>query len=68
MVQARDLSVQYLTDESGRKTSVVLPIEQFYELLDDIDDLAAVAERREEPSLTHEQVLTELRRDGFLQD
>ncbi len=33
--------------------------------MEDIDDLVAVAERREEPTLTHEQVLAELKRDGL---
>jgi hypothetical protein len=60
--------VQYVTDESGQKVSVLLPVQQFNELMEDIEDLAAVAERREEPPLTHEQVLEELKRDGFLHD
>ncbi len=68
MPKLKDLRVQYLTDESGEKVGVVLPVQQFNELMDDIDDLAAVAERREEPSLTHEQVLAELKRDGLLHD
>ena len=38
------------------------------ELMEDISDLAAVAERREEPTRSHEQVLEELKRDGLLQD
>ncbi len=34
--------------------------------MEDIEDLAAVAERREEPVISHEQLLTELKRDGLL--
>ena len=45
--------VQYLTDEDGKKTAVVLPMTEYEKLLEDLDDLRAIAERREEaPSLT----------------
>ena len=57
---------QYITDSSGETTAVVLPIAEFQELLEDIDDLAAVAERREEATLPHEQLLAELKAHGLL--
>ena len=55
-------ALQYLTDEAGRKTAVVLPITDYEKLLEDLDDLASIAERREEPSIPHEQFKAELRR------
>lgn len=58
--------VQYLTDERGERTAVLLPISAYEKLLEDLDDLAVVAERRDEPVIPHEQFLTELRRDGIL--
>jgi hypothetical protein len=58
--------LQYLTDEHGERTAVVLPITDYEKLLEDLDDLATVAERREEPVIAHEQFLTELKRDGTL--
>jgi hypothetical protein len=64
----RDLQAQYITDESGKKTAVILPIEEFEELLEDLQDLAVLAERRDEPTIPHEEVIARLRRDGFLQD
>ena len=36
------------------------------ELMEDIEDLAAVAERREEPTVSHEDLLVELKRDGLI--
>ena len=36
----RDLQAQYITDENGNKTAVILPIEEFQELLEDLQDLA----------------------------
>ena len=68
MTKLDELKIQYVTDEAGHKVSVLLPVQQFNELMEDIEDLAAVAERREEPTLTHEQVLAELKRDGLLHD
>jgi hypothetical protein len=64
----RDLQVQYVTDENGKKTAVILPIEEFEELLEDLQDLAVLAERRDEPTIPHEEIVARLKRDGYLQD
>lgn len=64
----RDLRAQYVTDETGKKTAVILPIEEFEELLEDLQDLAILAERRDEPTISHEEVVARLKRDGYLQD
>lgn len=61
-------ALQYLTDEAGHKTAVILPIADYEQLLEDISDLAAVADRREEPTIPHDQFLQELRKEGILQD
>ena len=68
MLNLNDLPLQYLTDEAGKRRAVVLPIEKFQQLLEDLADLAIVAERRDEPSLSHADFLAELRRDGLLSD
>ena len=59
-------SVQYLTDERGERTAVLLPISAYEKLLEDLDDLAVVAERRGEPTIPHEQFVAELKRDGIV--
>ena len=46
-------TLQYLTDEAGTKTAVVLPITEYEKLLEDLDDLAAMAERRNESTIPH---------------
>jgi len=43
-----------------------LPIAAYEKLLQDLDDLAVVAERREEATIPHEQFVSELERDGLL--
>ena len=57
--------VEYITDEAGNK-KVVLPVETYEELLEDIQDLVAVAERKGEASISFDDVLKNLRQDGLL--
>jgi hypothetical protein len=59
-------SLRYLTNESGEKTAVVLPLSDYEKLIEDLEDLAVVAERRDEPTISHEQFKAELKRDGLL--
>jgi hypothetical protein len=58
--------VKYITDEDGQRTAVVLPISDYAKLLEDLEDLAVVAERRDEPTIPHEQFVSELKRDGLI--
>jgi hypothetical protein len=41
---------RFLVDENGRKQSVVIPIREYQELLEDLEDLAVIAERKQEPA------------------
>lgn len=58
--------VKYITDEGGERTAVVLPISDYEKLLEDLEDLAVAAERRDEPTIPHEQFVSELKRDGLV--
>jgi hypothetical protein len=53
-------------DESGARISVVLPIADYEELLEDIADLASAAERRGEKAADHDAVVQRLKADGLL--
>ena len=66
MLNLKQLKPQYITNESGEKTAVILPLLEFQYLLEDIEDLAVVAERREEPTVSHEELVAELKRDGLV--
>ena len=57
---------QYVIDEKGRKTAVIIPVEEYEELLEDIHDLAIIAERRDEPTITFEELKKKLKKDGLL--
>lgn len=58
--------LQFLTNAAGEKTAVVLPIAEYEELIEDLHDLAVIAERRGEPTVSLEQAIAELTRDGLL--
>ena len=60
------MNTQYLTDEGGRKIAVVLPVQEFEELMEDVSDLAAVAERRGEERVSLAEVRQRLIVDGLL--
>jgi PHD/YefM family antitoxin component YafN of YafNO toxin-antitoxin module len=66
MLDPKKLARQYVTNEAGDKTAVIVPIEDFQALMEDIEDLATIAERREEPTVSHEQLLAELKQDGLI--
>ena len=58
---------QYIISDKGKKTAVVLSVKEYERLLEDIHDLAVVAERREEPKIKLEELKRRLRADGLLQ-
>ena len=66
MINIDQLHPQFITDEKGNKQSVILPISTFQELLEDINDLAMIAERKDEPTTTHNDFIKELKKDGML--
>jgi hypothetical protein len=66
MINIKNLHPQYIIDEKGEKNSVIIPFHEFIELLEDIEDLAIVAERREEPTISHEELLKELKEENLV--
>ena len=48
--------VRFLVDDKGRKRSVVLPVKEYHEVLEDLADLVVMAERRDEPTQRLEDV------------
>ena len=57
---------QYVVDEKGKRTAVILPVEEYEELLEDLHDLAIIAERQEEPTVSFEKLKQKLKKDGLL--
>ena len=48
--------MKYLTDVSGNKTDVVLPFNDYLELIEEIEDLRAIADRKDEETVDHNEV------------
>jgi hypothetical protein len=57
MIKLDNVCPQYITDEKGKKKSVILSISKFQELIEDIEDLAAVAERRDDPTMSRVETI-----------
>jgi|WetSurMetagenome_2_1015567.scaffolds.fasta_scaffold183361_2 hypothetical protein len=49
-------SKQYIISGKGEKTGVVLSMKEYNELLEDLNDLAIIAERKDEPREPFDQV------------
>ena len=58
--------VQYVVDEKGDRTAVIVPIGEYEELIEDLHDLAIIAERREEPTVSLDELRKKLIKDGLL--
>lgn len=57
---------QYVTDAKGNKTGVILSIERYEQMTEDLHDLAVVAGRRNEQTISLEEMKQRLKRDGIL--
>ena len=57
---------QFVTDKNGKRKAVLLPIEEYEALMEDLQDLAVAAERRSEERLSFDEVKQQLQADGLL--
>lgn len=57
---------KYIIDKDGRRIGVILPMEEYEELLEDLHDLAVIAERRDEPTMSFDELKERLRKNGLL--
>jgi PHD/YefM family antitoxin component YafN of YafNO toxin-antitoxin module len=60
--------VQFVTDTDGRKVAVLLDLEEWGELWEDIYDNMLAEERADEPSVPLEEFEAELRAKGLLNE
>ena len=58
--------VQYITDDKGAKKGLIMNISDYQSLMEDVEDLAACAGRRDEATIPHEEFLKKLKEDGLL--
>jgi len=62
----RAVPEQFVTDSHGRKMAVILTVRRYQKLLEDLHDLAVVAERREEEPISLEAMKRRLKKDDVL--
>ena len=55
------MSTQFLTDTKGRKIAAVVPIEEYAELMEDLEDFAKIANQRDEKGIPYEEVMKGLK-------
>jgi hypothetical protein len=61
-----NMDAKYIIDQSGEKTAIILPLADYEELLEDIHDLAVLAERKNEPTISLSDLKKRLKADGLL--
>jgi len=54
------MSAQFITNVAEGKVSVILSLADYEELIDDLEDLAAIAERNDESTKSFEVALKEI--------
>jgi PHD/YefM family antitoxin component YafN of YafNO toxin-antitoxin module len=51
---------QFITNINGEKTAVILALADYEELMEDLEDLAVIAERKDESSIPFDAALKEI--------
>jgi len=59
-------AIEYVVGERGEKKAVILPIEDYEELMEDLHDLRIIAERKGEETVSLEDFKKRLGEDGLL--
>ena len=60
------LQEQFVVDAKGKKTGVILSLKRYQKLMEDLHDLAVVAERRSEEPMPLDEMKRRLKKDGLL--
>jgi len=58
------VKVEFLVDEKGRRKSVLMSYRAYMELMEDLADVQAIAERRDDPMVSLEEVKARLKNAG----
>ena len=66
MTKVKEPQATYVVDRKGRRTAVIIDVAEYERLMEDMADLAAIASRKNEKSVSWEQVKKRLKRDGFI--
>lgn len=57
---------QYVIDEKGKRTAVLLSLKEYQKLIEDLHDLAVIAERKDEKPISLGELRRRLKKDGVI--
>ncbi len=63
------LPTNYLVNSNGERLAVIIPVARYEEMLDaaeELEDLADIDARENEPTISHEEVVNRMRANGRL--
>ncbi len=59
----KTIQEQFIVNSNGKKTGVILPIGEYRRMMEDLHDLAVIAERREEKPVSMTEMKKRLKKD-----
>ena len=62
-MKARESAAEYVV-KNGKRKAVILPIEEYEELLEDLHDLGVIARRKNEPTIPLAEVKRRLKKNA----
>jgi len=62
----KTIQEQFIINAKGKKTGVILPIGEYRRMMEDLHDLAVIAERREEKPISMAEMKKRLKKDDAL--
>ena len=65
-VKKMDIQEQFIVNSKGKKTGIILSLDRYQRLMEDLHDLAVVAERRAETPVSLQEMKRRLKKDGIL--
>ena len=66
MVDIKRFRLRFVTNRKGKKTEVIMKVKDFEELLEDLNDMSIVAERRDEETISHKDLVKDLKRNDII--
>ena len=57
---------RFAVDAKGKKIGVIVPLKEYQKLMEDLYDLAMIAEHRAEKTITLEEMKRRMKKDGII--
>ncbi|GJQ64287.1 MAG: hypothetical protein SCALA702_33400 [Melioribacteraceae bacterium] len=66
MLKIKEFSYRYIVSPDTKKKEIAIPVEEFEGFMEDFQILKMLAERKDEETIPHEELLKQLKEDGKL--